>query len=95
MRGEHNFIGEPDCLIVPHLYQEYDIATVCNMLSGKFAGIIYDIDQDRWFIIRDHMGINPVYIGRGFNGEFFAASELKSFHDYASSIEILLPGKIF
>jgi asparagine synthetase B (glutamine-hydrolysing) len=38
------------------------------------------------------MGINPVYIGRGPEGEFFAASEMKAFHDYASNIEILLPG---
>jgi asparagine synthase (glutamine-hydrolysing) len=79
-------------LIVPHLYEEFDVESLCNMLSGKFGGIIYDVIQDRWFIFRDHMGINPVYIGRGNEGEFFVASEMKAFSDMANNIEIVLPG---
>lgn len=69
--------------------------TFCNTLSGKFGAVIYDEREDRYFVIRDHIGIIPVYIGRGENGEFFAASELKAFHDFATSIEILLPGHYY
>jgi len=62
-------------------------------MSGKFGVVIYDKEQDRYFVGRDHLGIIPVYIGRGSQGEFFVCSELKAFHDFAStSIEILLPG---
>lgn len=65
-------------------------------MSGKFGVCIYDSIQDRYFVGRDHLGIIPVYIGRGLKGEFFVCSELKGFHDYAhSSIEILLPGNYF
>ena len=63
-----------------------------NVLHGKFGIIIYDQQQERFFVTRDHLGIIPVYIGRGSHGEFFVASELKAFHDFATSIEILLPG---
>lgn len=65
-------------------------------MSGKFGVCIYDSEQDRYFVGRDHLGIIPVYIGRGALGEFFVCSELKAFHDYATtSIEILKPGNIF
>jgi asparagine synthase (glutamine-hydrolysing) len=37
----------------------------------------------------------PVYIGRGENGLFFVSSELKAFHDVATSIEIMLPGHYY
>jgi asparagine synthase (glutamine-hydrolysing) len=63
-------------------------------MSGKFGVIIYDKEQNRFFVGRDHIGIIPVYMGRGQNGEFFVSSELKAFHDFATvSIEILKPGK--
>ena len=63
-------------------------------MSGKFGVTVYDSEQDRFFVGRDHLGICPVYIGRGTQGEFFACSELKAFHDFSTvSIEILKPGK--
>ena len=52
------------------------------------------MENERILVTRDHLGIIPVYIGRGAHGEFFVASELKAFHDYATSIEILLPGNL-
>ena len=59
---------------------------------SNFNVKIYDNIQKRYFVGRDHLGIIPVYIGRGEHGEFYVCSELKAFHDYAISIEILLPG---
>ena len=94
MKKEHKFIGHSDCEIVPHLYDEIDdFAQISSILSGKFGTLLYDSENERIYVARDHLGIIPVYIGRGSRGEFFVASELKAFHDYATSIEILLPGK--
>jgi asparagine synthase (glutamine-hydrolysing) len=63
-------------------------------MSGKFGVVVYDKAQNRFFVGRDHIGIIPVYMGRGPNGEFYVASELKVFHDFATvAIEILKPGK--
>lgn len=60
-----------------------------------FASLLFDIEQGRVFAFRDHLGIIPCYIGRGSQGELYIASELKAFHDYATSIEILLPGHYY
>jgi len=90
---EHHFKGNSDCEIIPHYYEEFGIEDLCNSLLGKFGLIIYDHVQKRYFVGRDHLGIIPVYIGRGQHGEFYVSSELKAFHDYATSIEILKPGK--
>ncbi len=95
LKKEHKYIGHSDCEIVPHLYDETeDFAYISNILSGKFGSLLYDSENERIFVTRDHLGVIPVYIGRGAHGEFYVASELKAFHDYATSIEILLPGII-
>lgn len=46
-----------------------------------FGIIILDKSTNQFFVGRDHVGMIPVYIGHGKNGEFFAASEMKTFHD--------------
>ena len=94
MKKDHKFLGHSDCEIVPHLYDEIeDFAAISSILHGKFGSLIYDEENQRILVTRDHLGIIPVYIGRGAHGEFYVASELKAFHDYATSVEILLPGK--
>lgn len=60
-----------------------------------YASILYDSEAQRVFVIRDELGIIPCYIGRGAEGEIYVASELKAFHDFATSVEILLPGHYF
>ncbi len=59
------------------MYEELDIITLANTLSGKFGFTIYDVKKNRFYVVRDHIGIIPVYIGRGINGEFYVCSELK------------------
>lgn len=94
MEKTHTFRGTCDCEIIPHYYQEFGFEKLCQDMSGKFGVVIYDSEQNRFFVGRDHLGIIPVYIGRGAQGEFFVCSELKAFHDFATtSLEILLPGK--
>lgn len=95
LKKKHTFIGHSDCEIIPHLYDETeDINEISNNLSGKFASILFDYENERVYITRDHIGVIPCYIGKGPQGELFVASELKAFHDIATSIQILLPGKL-
>eukprot|EP00340_Litonotus_pictus_P009711 CAMPEP_0170520394 /NCGR_PEP_ID=MMETSP0209-20121228/5692_1 /TAXON_ID=665100 ORGANISM="Litonotus pictus, Strain P1" /NCGR_SAMPLE_ID=MMETSP0209 /ASSEMBLY_ACC=CAM_ASM_000301 /LENGTH=552 /DNA_ID=CAMNT_0010806667 /DNA_START=8 /DNA_END=1666 /DNA_ORIENTATION=+ len=96
LKKEYKFLGHSDCEVVPLLYDEgYSVPEIANMLHGIFSSVIFDIEQQRIFIMRDHMGIIPCYIGRGPQGELYLASELKAFHDFATSIEILLPGHYY
>jgi asparagine synthase (glutamine-hydrolysing) len=86
------FHGHCDSQIIPALYGEVDIEKFFNLLSGKFGIVIYDHKKEKYYVGRDHIGILPVYIGRGEDGEFWVCSELKGIHDHALNVEILLPG---
>lgn len=48
-----------------------------NLLRGMFSFVLYDERDDSFFVIRDHMGITPLYIGYGTDGSVWFASELK------------------
>ncbi len=94
MKGYEDLETEADCLVIPNMFEYYqDPKKIANSLSGIFATITYDIKNDRFWVIRDHMGIIPTYLGRGKEGEFYVSNELKSFHDTTNTVEILLPGK--
>lgn len=94
LKKQHTYKGSSDSEIVPHLYDEIeDFSAIANSLSGKFATLVFDVKNERIYVARDHVGVIPCYLGRGSNGEIYVASELKAFHDYATSIQILLPGK--
>jgi asparagine synthase (glutamine-hydrolysing) len=94
MKGYENLETNADCLIVPNMFEYYlaDPKLIANMLSGMFAVICYDVKNNRFWVLRDHVGIVPTYLGRGKGGEFYVSNELKSFHDVTSTVEILLPG---
>lgn len=53
-----------------------------NKLRGMFSFVMYDERDDSFFVIRDHMGITPLYIGHGADGGVWFASEMKVRPDY-------------
>ena len=56
----HLFHTTSDTEVILHLYAEYGNDFV-NLLNGMFAFIIYDKNQNKLFIARDHFGIKPLY----------------------------------
>lgn len=95
LKGKHTFKSHNDCLVIPHMYEEMSVIELANNLKGMFGILLFDNLKKKYVAIRDHAGIIPLYIGTGFNGELFVCNELKVFHDYAKSIEILLPGHYY
>ncbi|HXS54564.1 MAG TPA: asparagine synthase (glutamine-hydrolyzing) [Hanamia sp.] len=72
----HSFHTTSDTEVILHLYAEYGENFV-NLLNGMFAFIIYDKNQNRLFIARDHFGIKPLYWYR--DNEIIAfGSEIKA-----------------
>ena len=74
----HAFKSSSDTEVVLHLYMEYGIEKMVNMLNGMFALAIYDFELDTLFLVRDRFGIKPLYILQEENRIAFA-SEIKSF----------------
>jgi len=89
--GEYNFQTRSDCEVILALYKKKGKDFVDD-LNGIFGFAIYDVENDTYFIARDHMGIIPLYIGWDEYGTFYVASELKALEGYCTKIEIFPPG---
>ena len=90
----YDFQTQSDCEIILALYKEKGVDFVDD-LNGIFGFAIYDVEEDTYFIARDHMGIIPLYIGWDQNGTFFVASELKALESVCTKIELFPPGHYF
>ena len=88
---EYDFQTESDCEVIIPLFQKYGKNFV-DKLNGIFAFAIYDIENNIYFVARDHMGICPLYQGWDKNGNYYVASELKALEGVCKTIENFLPG---
>ncbi|WP_338733197.1 asparagine synthase B [Mangrovimonas cancribranchiae] len=89
--GKYKFQTKSDCEVILALYKEKGVDFV-DELNGIFGFAIYDVDNDEYFVARDHMGIIPLYMGWDENGTFYVASELKALEGYCTKIELFPPG---
>jgi asparagine synthase (glutamine-hydrolysing) len=67
-----------------------------NKLDGKFAIAIYDSIKEKLILIRDPLGVKPLYYASEKNS-FLFSSEIKSFstYSYIEDIEELPPGTLW
>ncbi|WP_114491464.1 asparagine synthase B [Candidatus Ulvibacter alkanivorans] len=90
-KGTYNFQTASDCEVILALYKDKGNAFLDEM-NGIFGFALYDVEQDRYLIARDHMGIIPLYMGWDQNGTFYVASELKALEGVCTKIELFPPG---
>lgn len=88
---DYNFLTELDSEVILALYQEKG-ANFIEELNGIFAFCLYDIENDSYFIARDHIGIIPLYLGWDEEGTLFVASELKALEEVCVRYEEFKPG---
>ena len=50
-----------DCEVIIHIYKEYGINYLFELLDGVFAFILYDTNIQRVFVARDPYGVRPLY----------------------------------
>ena len=93
LNNEYTFTSSSDCEVLIPLYIKYKEEMV-NHLDGVFS-IIIIIEKDNnieYFIVRDRIGVRPLYIGKDKNKNFIFSSELKGMKDIAVSSEQFNPG---
>jgi asparagine synthase (glutamine-hydrolysing) len=88
---DYNFLTELDSEVILALYQEKGVDFI-EELNGIFAFCLYDIENDSYFIARDHIGIIPLYLGWDEEGTLFVASELKALDGVCVKYEEFKPG---
>jgi asparagine synthase (glutamine-hydrolysing) len=76
LRRGHQIQTHSDTETILHLYEEYGFDCV-QYLRGMFAFAIYDIRQQSLFIVRDRLGIKPLYYWTQ-NGKLLFGSEIKT-----------------
>lgn len=72
----HKFKTRTDVEVILHLYEEYGM-NFLNDLNGQFAFALFDKNKKRLFLVRDQIGIAPLfYCVR--NSIYYFASEIKA-----------------
>jgi len=77
-KSGHRFrTDHSDTEVLIHGYKKWGIDGLVKRLDGMFAFAIWDDANKRLYIVRDRIGIKPVYFTRG-GGVFRFASEIKA-----------------
>lgn len=79
--SKHNFKynSTSDCEIIIHLYKKYGIEKTIDMLDGYFSFFLLDVINNKYFVVRDHYGVRPLYMGTRVNADDRCfCSEIKS-----------------
>ncbi|MEJ5310873.1 MAG: asparagine synthase (glutamine-hydrolyzing) [Anaerolineae bacterium] len=74
----YHFRSRTDTEVLLYLYQQYGLSGMLARINGMFAIVICDLAQGRMHLVRDRVGIKPLYYYK--NDDFILfASEVKSF----------------
>ncbi len=77
LKSRHRFYTSTDTEVVLHLYEEYGFDFV-DKLRGMYAFAIYDKNKESLFLLRDRIGIKPLYYTLTDKGSLIFGSELKT-----------------
>lgn len=76
----HVFRTKTDVEVIIHLYEEYGL-DFPDRLNGQFAIALYDDKEKLLLLVRDHIGISPLFYTM-VNGSVIFASEIKAILEY-------------
>ncbi len=77
----HKFIGHSDTEVILAAFEEWGIANATIKFIGMFALAVWDNKIEELIVLRDRLGVKPLYFGIIAN-TFFFGSQLKSFFNH-------------
>lgn len=79
----HQFQGHSDTEVILAGIEEWDLETAVKKLNGMFAFAVFDQETKKLTLVRDRLGIKPLYYGLT-NNAFLFGSELKALRVFDS-----------
>lgn len=79
-----------DTEVLVHGYEEWGIEGLVKRISGDFAFGIHDGRTDTLYVVRDRIGVKPVYFAV-FDGEFVFGSEIKALLAHPKAVRDIDP----
>ncbi len=76
LSSSFSFVTESDTEVMIAAYQKWGIACIEKFL-GMFAFALWDEDQKTLFVVRDRMGVKPLYYATK-NGQLLFSSEIRA-----------------
>ncbi len=76
----YKFQSYSDSEIIPNAYLEWGIKCI-DKFNGMFAIAIYDLNKKKVYIVRDRVGIKPIFFSK-FDNFFLFCSEIKGIINY-------------
>ena len=67
-----------DCEVIAHMYDRFGIDFTIENLDGVFAFSLYDMDKNLLYVVRDRIGVRPIFYSMDINFNFTFASEAKA-----------------
>lgn len=90
----YRFQSASDCEVILALHQNCG-AKLVEQLSGMYAFVLFEPDNDHWIIARDPMGIIPLYHGTDSEGRLWVASEMKALTPVCDDVRLFPPGHVW
>ncbi len=75
--SDYDFKTHTDTEVIIAAYQKWGLKFI-EKIDGMFAIALYDIELGKLFLIRDRLGVKPIYYSQTPQGEFIFASEIRS-----------------
>lgn len=83
LEGTHHFTGYSDTEVILAAISEWGLKTALKRFNGMFAFALWDRQENTLHLIRDRLGIKPLYFGWA-DGTLLFGSELKALKTHSA-----------
>lgn len=87
LASDCRFVSGSDSEVLLHGYRVWGIDGLVARIEGMYAFVIYDSKAGRVHLVRDRVGIKPLYYAH-LDGTLVWASELKAIEAYAEPLDV-------